>query len=529
MAEDPMVQQQLIREMGLPPPPPPPVNGQTPPGMTWSVPHFLTAQGVPNVQNRTYRWYFDEALRQCPENARAMENDTVITGMLLERIRGTVRQEWSIIPDDESDSDQLDKANALEKIVRRTHALQDSFFQNMRAIWYGRHATSWRYNWKWDKQFNKSLLVPAEWKPIMGDKLVFHFSGDPGILISPPTLDRYQELRTGKTDREWIPTDKGPAYFWTPLERRQIVLHKHERRDVDWADWQSMGRVMGTGLRNDLYYYWFMKANTLGYMNNYLDRVGAGGFIIYYYQYGDPQSLENVRAAAQLQSKDNVVLFPRRLDKEAAEGIQVIPPNVAGVDLLIKLVTQYYDDAMRVLILGQSLTTSTAGTGMGSGVAEAHESTFSRIIASDAVNFEDTLTNEWLTFLNDMNFPGNPLPRWAFAIDAPDPQEFMEAAEFFYSIGGSLSEKDVREKLGFPEPDPGEAVLSMMGPQQPAALGNPPMGVPTSPPGGPAGMAGPMQPQEQAATPNEMVQMYRKIRSLQKYMAQRKRLRWPTR
>jgi hypothetical protein len=38
-----------------------------------------------------------------------------------------------------------------------------------------------------------------------------------------------------------------------------------------------------------------------------------------------------------------------------------------------------------------------------------------------------------------------------------------------------------------------------------------------------------MQPQEAPATPAEMVQMYRKVRTLQKYMRSRKRLKWPTR
>jgi hypothetical protein len=79
---------------------------------------------------------------------------------------------------------------------------------------------------------------------------------------------------------------------------------------------------------------------------DYLERVGAGGFTIYYYEAGNPQSRRpRSRNAAEEQHRNNAILFPRYRDGHGRPRGRADRALAGGAALLQSLITDYFDKA----------------------------------------------------------------------------------------------------------------------------------------------------------------------------------------
>ncbi len=76
---------------------------------------------------------------------------------------------------------------------------------------------------------------------------------------------------------------------------------------------------------------------------------------------------------------------------------------------------------MKRYILGQTLTSEAEATGLGSGVADAHLATFADIVAYDARNLEETLTEDFVLPIQRWNFPKSDRFYMRFVIDTESP------------------------------------------------------------------------------------------------------------
>jgi hypothetical protein len=133
---------------------------------------------------------------------------------------------------------------------------------------------------------------------------------------------------------------------------------------------------------------------------------------------------------------------------------------------------------------------------MTSGEAQEIGDTHSRMVRYDALNLQDTLTEELVAVLQKYNFPGLPQIRWVFDIDKPNAGETLQAAQAFYQMGGTLDEDELRAILGLSRPQPGHAILAQNMPLNPSTMGSQPTGVPTQ------GQPGPVPEQGAEATQN---------------------------
>lgn len=280
------------------------------------------------------------------------------------------------------------------------------------------------------------------------------------------------------------PTERGMAYFPTPSERQCWVIHHFEVEDSDFFDFEQNGAMMGYGVRGRLYWYWFMKTKILGQLIDYLQRV-ATGWTIYWYEEGNDESMAQVAQLASQHQNGQAILFPRKKEGEGP-GVTRLEPGTAGADLFRAMVTGYFDDIMEQYIKGETLTSGTGPTGMGSGVAEAHQATKEGVVTYDATALGETLTKELLTTLCRWNFGASmPVPKLVFDVEKPNVDEYMQGAQAFFEMGGQLDADDMRSVLGVPRPEPGHEILSKMSSEQPATVGVP-QGVPVQSEGQPA-------------------------------------------
>lgn len=459
-----------LKEKGLLPPPPP-VNPLMPPSDgEYATPHYLTFAGLINQISHTYRFTFDEAMRECPFAAKAMRRDPVIMSALRKRQIPVAQLDGHLEAQDENDPQQLQAVANLEQIIKKEiPRFQELKMWLLEAIWWGRSATQMTYGFDFSRGYKRMLV--KDHRPIMGDKLFFKWSGEPGVLVHP------------QFKGTWELTERGRCHFFTPTEREQVIIHHFEPEDSDFFDFEMAGAVFGVGVRGRLYWFWWLKSKILGLLTDFLQRV-AFGWTIYFYEQGNEQSLKEVTAMAQAHQGGQGILFPRKADGTGPD-VKRLEPGMAGAELFRAMVMEYFDDIMTDYILGQSLTHSTGSTGMGSGVAEAHQDTRSMLMTYDAVSLGETMTTDLVKPLARWNHPGLPAPRWVFDVDKPNVESYLNGAQTLYEMGVSLDADDLRSTLGLPKPEPNHEIAAKMAPEQPATIGGAPQGVPVESQAGP--------------------------------------------
>jgi hypothetical protein len=430
-----------------------------------AIPQFVTFGQLANYASRTYRWAHDEALKHSYENAKAMRRDPIVMSALRARQMSVAQLSWHIECLNPEDMRQAAAAKLIEDLIKRTPRFQQLKMGLLEGIFYGRHAAQLAYGW--DFSDGQRRMVVKSHKPINGDKLIPRWSGQWGILVH------------ALYDGTWDITERGRAHFFTDYEREQIIVHEHEPEDADFFDSQLAGGIHGVGIRSRIYWFWYLKSQTMSFLMDYLERLGAGGVTIYYYEHGNDASLAEVKACAEAQFKNHTILMPRYRDNSTGgPGIDRIEPSNNGAQLLESLVTNYYDAQIRRYILGQDLT-SEAGPGGTDGVATLHGETYNRIIKYDAENLAATLTEDFVRVLQKYNVPHDIPPlRFVFDVDKVNAGEMLEAANQFYQMGGSIGEDSLRTAIGLPRPKPGEPVLTQNMPMNPATLGTVPEGTP---------------------------------------------------
>jgi phage gp29-like protein len=258
------------------------------------------------------------------------------------------------------------------------------------------------------------------------------------------------------------------VHIFDEQERRAIVLHRVFVNAPDFNDPNSTESLYrGVGARDVCWFMWLAKQEILQDAITYAERY-AMGIRVGYYPLGQDAGrsmMENVLANL---TNDNSVLLPQS-GTEKIYDIDIKEPNAGRAQVFMELVN-WFSGKIKEAILGQSLSSEAASTGLGSGVANLHADTLSRIIRYHADALADSLTTDFVRVVAKMlgatDSEVNAL-RFNFAPERPDPKERLEAVEKFVAMGGRVSEREVRDLLGLSEPKEDEPILGT------AAQGNP--------------------------------------------------------
>lgn len=460
----------------------PPVDPQgLPPGNhEWIVPHFQTYSGITNSTARAYQMRFDVALRASAENAWRMRLDPVINTSLEVRVTPTALLPISVKPQDDGDQRQVDAAKRQETLLRmmprrveyRRWLLKEGLFT-------GRSGAQLLYAWTREPTTGRLMCYPRDYRPVYGDKLQFKWDGSAGIVINPMAAVASHE----RAER----LDGAMVYFPSPVERCGLVVHRTFAEDTDFIRPWLGGSVHGTGLRGTLFYPWAMKNQLWGMSLDYLQWF-AKGLMVFFHEWGNDAHRQAIQTNVNAQDGNSAWLYPV-LMRNAANGgkepyypqpFQHITAPTTSPEFLQKLITEYLDDQFRYAILHQSLTTTTAATGLGSGVAEAHQTTFDQLVKMDATMLDDTETEEILRVMYATNEPGIPVGRVMSQVDSPNVGQLIEVAKTIVEMGGSVPQEPLMEAAGLPEGKPGDTLLGNVQPGQPAAVGAVPEEVPVS-------------------------------------------------
>jgi phage gp29-like protein len=434
------------------------------------LPHVTTFQAIISSAARVYR-ASDEALRDSAANARFMRNDPMLMECVEQRQRSTSLLGWHLEPDDANDRTQKWLAEELTAILEQTPRWMQYRENLLHALWYGKYGVSNVFRWK--RVRGNQRLVVAAWRPVNGDKIVFRWDSEnqteredqvgirvgAGITSGTLIANRWPVQQISQIEA----TDVGLAYFLEPWERNLLAIHKHMIEDGEYEDPLSAGRIHGVGIRSRLYWTWYQKQETLAWLMEYLER-SAFGIEIWYYPWGNEHAEQMVRKAAteRIGQGRNIITVPRPLGEEGmAYGVERIEPGMAGVEACQKLVTEYFGHQAKRYILGQTLTSEAASTGLGSNLADIHLASYLQIIKYDAINLEETITKELVEPLKTFNFPRYADIPIRFKIDteAADVESKLQAWRQAWEMGVKLKAQEVMDLIGASKPLEGDETL----------------------------------------------------------------------
>lgn len=418
------------------------------------IPHIFTFSGIASTLSRSYRSH-DEAIRDSVHNAHVMLNDPMVAGPLFARQRMVSLLNWTIESEDDKDPHLKAAADELKKIVSKTRRFAEYRRALSEAIWYGRYAVMNKYGVAKKKVNGKRLnyYYIKDWTPVSGDKLVFRYDDgiktyDPdgvGIKVSPAHITK--DIIAGDRPIEYFA--EGTAVFLERWERDRVVVHKHMIRDGEYEDPLMGSQVHGVGLRNFLYWTWYQKQEAMAQLVEIIE-LTSRGFTVYYYPSGNEQYRQKLEEVAKAQAHTNVIMMPVDADPGMPDPIQNIPPNNGGVQVLREIIDDFYGDIITRFILGQTLSSKSSATGLGSGVADLHHDSLKQIVKYDATNLEETITREMLTPLKNWNLPQYRDHEFNFRIQTESniPREELEALQQAWSMGAKIKTSDLMDKIG---------------------------------------------------------------------------------
>jgi phage gp29-like protein len=441
-----------------------------PPGFGDTViPHILTISG--RIGNRAYQWA-DEALRDSRVNAEKMRTDCGIMESVESLQRAVSLLNWHIVPEDDQSIEQKQLADECSRIIRRTPDFTKFRWSCADCHWYGRSAVFPAFTKDWVGGHLRTVV--KKWEPRHGDKLVFRWDDgsheyDPDQVGIRVTAGYHEIPNTrfkdslGQEHNLIEGTQYGLVRWLTPDERKRIVVDKHIVEDCTFEDPQRAGGIHGVGIRDRIYWTWYGMIECLADVLSYLER-SAFGMEIWTYPAGNEPARQRTEAAAKNQTSGGrtVLIVPKERGEGSEDfGVQLVEPGLGGIESAMSLIKDFFAHKIKRYILGQTLTSEAAATGLGSGVADAHMATFADIIKFLAVCREETLTRDLLRPLQLWNFPQSRGIYLRFVLDteSPDADKKMQGYQSAWSMGARLKEEEVLSIIGASMPKDTDRIL----------------------------------------------------------------------
>lgn len=180
--------------------------------------------------------------------------------------------------------------------------------------------------------------------------------------------------------------------------------------------------------------------------------------------YGHPLRVGKYGASATESDKQTLLRAVRNISADHAAIVpdsmllEFIDAKAQGNAQVFEKLAEYLDRQISKLVLGQ---TGTTDTGSRVGTADAHERVRSDIEQSDAAQLAATLNRDLVRPLVQLNMPVKAYPQLKiFRPEQEDLERMTAALSSLVPLGLKVGMSEVRDRLGYPDPDAGEECLA---------------------------------------------------------------------
>lgn len=410
----------------------------------------------------TYYTRFDESLRRGQLDALAMRNDTSIFELLRHRMYKVLSLPHHLKSDRPKDKRQIEICERGMRLIDATDDWEDLELAAYEAIWYGKAGSQQVFHR--DMVDGSPAVVCSDHQPIMGDKIIYAFDGTPGVLLYGGSVQEVEE-KGGEIFR----ADIGPAVKLSkPYWRDRFIIHKHEPSDYDYIyEAEKAGGVHGIGLRDRIYWAWWLRQEVLAWCMNAMQRIGANGNFIGYYEMGNAASKTAVIEALKTFSAHGVSAFPRSPGAPSGMGTAFdhIPPTAIAYEVMMRLI-EYLDGIIRRAIVGQEMTGVAKSTGMNSNQAEVQQDTLDGIQAYDAKKLAGCLTRDFVKVLMKLNKDTfgelNFNIKLVLEVQEDEFVRKLDSASKIVAMGGQIDLTDLIAEAGLKQIEPGSPAAKLL-------------------------------------------------------------------
>jgi len=194
-----------------------------------------------------------------------------------------------------------------------------------------------------------------------------------------------------------------------------------DRKFVVYAFGSKEESPYGLGLGTRLFWPSYFKRKGITFWLTFADKYGAPTALGKYPAGTEAAERERLLAALQALATDAGVAIP---DTMAVEFIEA--QRAGSIDTYDKL-CRYMDDQMSLAVLGEILSTTPKGTGLGSGVADEQGAVRRELARFDADLLSSCLYDSLVTWIVELNMPGAPVPTVYRVME--DPEDLTQRVE----------------------------------------------------------------------------------------------------
>lgn len=220
-----------------------------------------------------------------------------------------------------------------------------------------------------------------------------------------------------------------------PLPDRKFICHSFGGKD---------GTPYGLGLGTRLFWLVYFKRRDITFWLTFADKFGSPTAIGKYPPGTPPPEQTKLLSALSAIAQDTGVIIP--------EGmlIELLEAQRSGSTDAYERLARYMDEQMSECVLGETMTTSSKGAGLGSGgVANVHNEVRLELVRADADLLSSALNKTLLTWITELNVPGATPPTvWR---DVSEPADLTSQAtrdRAIYDMGFRPSLKYINDTYG---------------------------------------------------------------------------------
>lgn len=361
--------------------------------------------------------------------ADMLDRDAMIAAAMQQRALAVARLPWKVEPPANATSAETRATKAVaEWLAGMADALEDTAVALMEAAGFGYSAAElvWRYQ-------------GGQWMP--------------DIWPRP-----HDWLTSSDDGRElYLVTDAGSE----PLQPFGWIVHQPRS--------PRAGYLSRGGMFRALVWPFVYKAYAIGDFAEFLETFGLPFVIGKYGREATEEDKARLLSAVASLSHDARAIMPLEMQLE----IQRV--QASGGDSPHLAMVRWADEAIARAILGQTLSTQARSTGLGSGVADLQAEVRRDIRDADARQLAATLTRDliypWCALNLGLSDAAR-APRLVYdTAETEDISTYAQAIPQLAAAGVPIPVDWVRERLGIPAPQQGQAVVGAAAPAGTAGIG----------------------------------------------------------
>ncbi len=219
-----------------------------------------------------------------------------------------------------------------------------------------------------------------------------------------------------------------------PMPERKFIVHRRGADDDS---------PYGTGVGSMLFWPVFFKRNGITFWLTFADKFGSPTAVGKYPTGAQKPEQAKLLGALAAISQDAGVIVPDGMVIELLEA-----KRSGGVDTYEKLV-RYMDEQISKAVLGETMSTTAASTGLGSNQAGVQNDVRLEVARDDSDELCETLNDTLVRWIVEYNLPGAGLPRLSREFSEPeDTAKLATRDKTLFDMGWEPDEQYIQKTYG---------------------------------------------------------------------------------